>query len=102
MVAFNKGFNLIFNLFDEERDTEDEEQGNKEDSEREREDVNGANEANSSYWLMCLIKNYSDFTNTEWQKVWDVNIIEFFQTVSFAREYERRKADEIRKLYNKH
>ena len=50
---------------------------------------------------MCMIKNYVDFTNTEWSKVWDVNIIEFFYTCSFAKEYERRRSEEIKKMYNK-
>lgn len=50
---------------------------------------------------MSMIKTYSDFTHTKWAEVWDINIIEFFQTVAFAREYERRKAAEIKKMYNK-
>lgn len=51
---------------------------------------------------MSMIKTYSDFCNTKWAEVWEINIIEFFQTIAFCREYERRKSKEIEKLYKKH
>lgn len=49
---------------------------------------------------MCLIHDYSDFTNTKWAEVWDINIIEFFQTIAFIKEYKRREAQQA-KEYNR-
>lgn len=48
-----------------------------------------------------MMKSYSDFCNTEWTKVWDVNIVEFFSTVAFIGEYKKRESEYIKKLYRK-
>lgn len=51
---------------------------------------------------MSQMKTYSDFTNTKWGEVWDVNIIEFFQMIAFIKEYKRKEQEQIRKYQKIH
>lgn len=50
---------------------------------------------------MNMIKSYSDFCNTKWAEVWDVNIVEFFSTIAFIRQYRKAEADEIKRMMKK-
>lgn len=51
---------------------------------------------------MSQIKAYSDFTNTKWSEVWDINIIEFFQTLAFIKEYKKREQQQIKQYQKTH
>lgn len=47
---------------------------------------------------MSLIHEYSDFTHIDWDRVWDKNIIEFFNTIAFMREHRRREELAIKRM----
>lgn len=98
MEEFDKGFSFIFGLSDGDDDTEGKESGEEERVEKGTEEVS---EPNKTYGIMCLIHDYSDFTNTKWSEVWDINIIEFFQTIAFIKEYKRREAQQIKDYQRK-
>ena len=73
LEEFYKGFSFIFGLGNDEDDDKGEEQTEEEGVSRT--DTSDT-KPNKTYGIMCLIKDYSDFTNTKWSEVWDINIIE--------------------------
>lgn len=99
LQQFNKGFSYIFGLGNEENDLEDKGQNEEGRTEGVTETVTAADK---QFALMSQMKAYSDFTNTEWNKVWDVNIIEFFQMLAFIKEYKRKEQEAIRKYQRLH
>lgn len=80
---------------DDEDDMEGKEQREKERVERNEEKVN---DADKNYWILSLIHYYSDFTHIDWDRVWNKNIVEFFNTVAFIKEFKRREEEAIKKL----
>lgn len=38
-----------------------------------------------------MIKNFSDFTNTPWDDVWDKPIIEVLNIMAFAKAYNKEQ-----------
>ena len=84
---------------DEDPDTEDE----KPKGEREiNEDKGTVTTADKTFAIMSQMKAYSDFTNTKWSEVWDINIIEFFQMIAFIKEYKRKEQEMIKKYQKTH
>lgn len=51
---------------------------------------------------MVLVKNFSDFTNTPWDVVWDKSIIEVLNVMAFAREYNRKQEEAIKRYRRTH
>ena len=91
---FYKGFLDLFQLANDETDNEGERQGEEETVEGNTQKVT---DADKNYWMMDLIHTFSQFTLTPWDKVWDKNIIEFFNIIAFIREYKRREEEQIKK-----
>lgn len=91
---FYKGFLALFQLGTDETDNEGERQGEEETVEGNTQKVT---DADKNYWMMDLIHTFSQFTLTPWDKVWDKNIIEFFNIIAFIREYKRREEEQIKK-----
>lgn len=91
---FYKGFLALFQLANDETDNEGERQGEEETVEGNTQKVT---DADKNYWMMDLIHTFSQFTLTPWDKVWDKNIIEFFNIIAFIREYKRREEEQIKK-----
>ena len=46
---------------------------------------------------MSLIYQFSSFTGIDWDRVWDKNIVEFFNIIAFIKEYKRREEEAIKK-----
>lgn len=51
---------------------------------------------------MSNMKEYSDFTLTPFNKVWETNIVEFFQMLAFIKEHRKREQDAIRRYQKTH
>lgn len=45
---------------------------------------------------MSLMKEYYDFTGVIFTDVWNINIIEFFQTIAFIKEYKKREEEKMK------
>lgn len=89
----------------DEDDTQGKEPGEKdgiEEPAKEGAETNQVNEEKVSdmektYWILNLIKTYSDFTNNRFEDIWDKNVIEFFNMIAFIKEYKRREVEEMKK-----
>ena len=81
-----------------EDDMEGEEQGEKEGVEGNEEKVT---DADKNFYILSLIKEYSDFTHIDFDRVWDKNICEFFNIIAFIKEYKKREKQAIEKLMRK-
>lgn len=92
---FHKGFLALFQLANDETNTEGERQGEEETVEGNTQKVT---DADKNYWMMDLIHTFSQFTLTPWDDVWNKNIIEFFNIIAFIREYKRREAEQIKRM----
>ena len=80
---------------DDEDDMEGKEQREKEGIERNEEKVN---DADKNYNILTLIKEYSDFTHIDFDRVWNKNICEFFNILAFIKEYKKRENEAMKKL----
>lgn len=92
--TFSKGFAILFNISDIEDDNED--QGQKEKG-RIEENENKITDADKNYFILNLIKEYSDFTHIDFDRTWDKGIVEFLNTIAFIKEYKRREMEQIKK-----
>lgn len=57
-------------------------------------DEGEAGQFNSFNWLM-LINKVSDRTKMDWDKIWDMNIYEFFNYLQFDIEYKKMEEREM-------
>lgn len=81
---------------------EDVDKENESDIPKDRES-NREQQKTSAYAYFSLIKEVSDMTKEPWAKCWEMGIYEFFNVVSFSREYNHRQIEEqkrIRMQYN--
>lgn len=107
VYAFNKGITILFQLSNDEDDTQGKEQGEKEGIEATTEGNNkqdssdAVSDSEKQYWILSLMKTYADFTNNRFEDIWDKNVIEFFNMIAFIKEYKRREQEEIKKLQRK-
>ncbi len=89
--AFTEGFNTLFQL-----DNQEESKEKSKDGRTIQETAN----ADKTFNLMSLIYQFSSFTGIDWDRVWDKNIVEFFNIIAFIKEYKRREEEAIKKKRN--
>ena len=100
LLQFHKGFAHIFGLDSEEND-EDLQERQEHDGDTD-EDQGTVTTADKQFALMSHMKTYSDFCNIKWSEVWDINIIEFFQTLAFIKAYNKKQQERIKEYQRKH
>ena len=49
-----------------------------------------------------MIKNFSDFTHTPWDDVWDKPIIEVLNIMAFARQYNKEQERQMERYRRTH
>lgn len=49
-----------------------------------------------------LIKRVSDLTKLDWEKIWNLNVYEFFNYLSFDIEYRKMEERELRLWRERH
>lgn len=52
-------------------------------------------------WL-CLINRVSDRTKISWDRIWDMNVYEFFNYANFDIEYRKMEEKELERWKQNH
>jgi len=52
-------------------------------------------------WL-SIVKRVSDMTKFDWEKVFNLNVYEFFNYLSFCISYSRKEEEELKKWRETH
>ncbi len=85
---FNRQFAFIFKP-EEDGDGEGEE-----DAEPDKDD-------GGTYAWLSLLRNVSDLTKMSWDKMWEMEISEFFSYVAFNMAYNKRQQEIMDKYRNR-
>ena len=93
-----QSFPSVFDQEGSEGEESSEENGDGEKSEPANEEPKDFN----LFSFLCLIKRYLDITNEKWKEVYDVNIYNFFNIVSFSIELDKKQEEDLRKWKNSH
>lgn len=95
LCDFHEAYESLFvGATDMEEDENEEEQSN---VSKDRES-NNSSQGTAFYTYISLVKEVSDMTKEPWSKCWEMNIYEFFTTLSFSREYQRNQAEQQKKI----
>ena len=98
LSSFYRSFALLFGIGINEDDNEREEQGKEAAIETVKEE---STDADKNFFILSLIKEYSDFTHIDFDRVWNKNICEFFNILAFIKEYKKREKEAIEKMMRK-
>lgn len=73
-----------------------------EEDEDEGEITQQVQENSASYNWLAILKEVSDLTHLDYKQCWDLGIIEFFNYLTFAREYQRRQYEAQKQMMAKY